>query len=452
MSNKSFLEIPRVAHVYRPVAERQCDYNEVEAPLDEAMLRAQAERCMNCGTPFCHGYGCPLGNPVPDFNACVVRGDWRGAWELLSSSSDFPEFMSRVCPALCEGSCTCGLVQDAVMVRQLEKAIVERAYAEGWVRPLPAVASNGRRAAVIGSGPAGLSAALTLYRKGFAVTVFEKDAAPGGLLRYGIPDFKLSKRVIDRKLQFMKDAGIRFECQTEIGKDISGEYLARNFDVVMVTVGSPIPRDLKIPGRELSGVHFALELLQGQNRANAGLVDTPPVDTHGKRVLVIGGGDTGSDCVGTAHRQGALSVTQIEIMPRPPEQRAAWTPWPTWPMLLRTSSSHEEGCVRRWNLNSLRFLGDAEGKLTGVEVIEVVKGTTPEGRPTFTPAPGAKPEVIPCEVALLAMGFLKFDRAATLERYGLPDCDRVYVAGDAANGPSLVVRAIVSGRDVAEKV
>lgn len=443
---------------YRPVEERIRDWDEVERMLSAGELRERTERCMDCGQPFCHAWGCPLGNYVPDQNRAVAQGDWRRAWELLSANSDFPEFTSRVCPALCEASCVHGLDADAVSVRQSEKRIVDTAFAEGWVVPRPPEKENGRSAAVVGAGPAGLSAAVTLRRRGWAVTVYEKRADVGGLLRYGIPCFKLAKSAIDRRRGLLEAEGIRFVTGVEVGRDLSADWLARRNDAVVVAIGTPAARDLAIPGRELAGIHLALDLLEGQNRFLTGEISAPPVDAKGKNVLVIGGGDTGSDCVGTAIRQGAASVAQIEIMPKPPEERSPSTPWPQWPWMLRTSSSHEEGCERRWNLNSLRFLGE-EGAVRGVEVETVEWEFTPEGRPAkFHPVPDTK-ETIDADLVLLAMGFTGVPADTPLvAQLGLsltprtalvPDPARnIYCVGDCASGASLVVRAIASGKAI----
>jgi glutamate synthase (NADPH/NADH) small chain len=413
---------------------------------------------MNCGQPFCHAYGCPLGNLVPDQNRAVAQGDWRRAYALLSVNSDFPEFTSRICPALCEASCVHQLDEESVMVRQSEKRIIETAFAEGWVVPRPPERENGKSAAVIGAGPAGLSAAVTLRRRGWAVTVYERRADIGGLLRYGIPAFKLDKAIISRRRKVLEAEGIRFVTGIEVGRDISAEWLARRFDATVVAIGTPAARDLKIPGRELGGIHLALELLEGQNRFITGEIDAAPINADGRKVLVIGGGDTGSDCVGTAIRQGAESVTQIEIMPKPPDTRDASTPWPLWPYMLRTSSSHKEGCERRWNLNSLRFVGKA-GHVAGVEVETVEWEFSPEGRPVkFSAVPGTK-ETIAADLVLLAMGFTGVPTDSPIvAQLGLkqtprtalvPDPARkILCVGDCASGASLVVRALASGKNM----
>ena len=318
----------RIQEIYRPVELRRRDFDEVERTLSFDELKGQAERCMNCGIPFCHGTGCPLGNVIPEINAAAGAGNWEKAWNILASTSSFPEFTSRICPALCEGSCTDGINSEPVMIRQLEKAVTETAFRNGYVKPLIPKSRTGRRVAVIGAGPAGLAAAAALNYAGHEVTVYEKNATPGGLLRYGIPDFKLAKKIIDRRIKLMLEAGIGFELNTEVGRDVSGDYLARRHDAVVLAIGTPMARDLKIPGREAEGIHFALEFLQGQNRVIGRECAALPVCATGKRVVVIGGGDTGSDCVGTSVRQGAESILQIEIMPKPPVDRSPSTPWP----------------------------------------------------------------------------------------------------------------------------
>ncbi len=445
----------RIHDIYRHVEERKGDFKEVERHFTLEDLKPQLKRCQNCGVPFCHGAGCPLGNLVPDQNRAVARGDLRRAYELLSQNSDFPEFTSRICPALCESCCVRDLDEEPVMVRQSEKLIIDTAFEKGWVVPEPPAAENGKRAAVIGAGPAGLSAARTLRRKGWSVTVYEKSADIGGLLRYGIPYFKLDKALISRRRKILEAEGIRFVTGTEVGKDVSADYLARVFDAVIVAIGTPAARDLKIPGRDLKGVHLALEFLGGQNRYLGGEIPEPPISARDKRVLVIGGGDTGSDCVGTSIRQGCKSVTQIEIMPKPPETRSPSTPWPDWPYLLRTSSSHKEGCERRWSLNSLKFVG--RKSVTGVEVETVDWEFSPLGKPLkFTPHPDSK-EVIAADLVLLAMGFtgvnpenpivrqLSLAQTPRTALISKPEAN-IFCVGDCASGASLVVRALASGR------
>ncbi len=443
--------------------ERKGDWREVELMLSDEELKEQTSRCMNCGQPFCHVYGCPLGNLVPDQNRAVAQGDWKRAYALLSLNSDFPEFTSRICPALCEASCVHGLDEEAVMIRQSEKRIIETAFENGWVVPRPPERENGKSAAVIGAGPAGLSAAVTLRRKGWRVTVYERRANIGGLLRYGIPCFKLDKGLIDRRRAILEVEGIKFVLGCEVGKDVSAQWLKARHDAIVVAIGTPAARDLKIPGRELGGIHLALELLEGQNRFLTGEIDAPPIDAKGKDVLVIGGGDTGSDCVGTAIRHGAKSVTQIEIMPRPPDERDASTPWPLWPYMLRTSSSHKEGCTRRWNLNSLQFIGK-EGsaqrqEVAGVEVESVEWEFSPEGRPVkFHAVPDTK-EIIKADLVFLAMGFTGVPKDNPIvSQLGLSQTPRtalisdplknIFCVGDCASGASLVVRALASGKNI----
>ena len=451
----------RIQDIYRPVDQRRRDFDEVERALSFDELKGQAGRCMNCGIPFCHGAGCPLGNVIPEINAAVAAGNWEAAWNILSSTSFFPEFTSRVCPALCEGSCTDGIDGEPVMVRQLEKAVVEAAFRNGFVKPPKPQSRSGKSVAVIGGGPARLAAATALNLTGHTVTVYEKNAAPGGLLRYGIPDFKLSKKMIDRRIALMEEAGIRFECGTEVGRDISGGYLARRHDATVLTIGTPQARDLAVPGREASGIHFALEFLQGQNRVLGRECAALPVNAAGKRVVVIGGGDTGSDCVGTSVRQGAASILQIEIMPKPPETRSPSTPWPQWPYLLRTSSSHREGGERRWNLATKRFCVEG-GRVAGLEAVTVEWEFSPLGRPlTFRELPDSA-EFIPADLVLLAMGFTGVAAEGVAAELGLavdargrvqPAPERgIFAAGDSASGASLVVRAIADGKRVAQAV
>ena len=437
---KAFMTIPRKEAGYRPVRDRIHDFGEVEQTLNEGDRRLQASRCMDCGVPFCN-WACPLGNRPPEWNDAVFRGDFNRAYKLLNATNDFPEFTGRVCPALCEKACVLNLtMHEPTTNRENEAAITEIAFRENYVRPV-SPQRNGRKVAVIGAGPAGLAAANRLNRKGYAVTVFEKAEKAGGLLRFGIPNFKLNKTVIDRRIALMEQEGISFR----YGVEVASEALPAGFDAYVMATGTPQARDLKVPGRELKGVHFALELLAQQNRVldGAELPAAERVSCKGKNVLVIGGGDTGSDCIGTAHRQGCRSVMQIEILPQPPEgPDDPDHPWPQWPRTLKTSSSHEEGCVRRWNINTLRFLGE-DGRVTGVEVQPVDWVPDPQGgRPRMVPA--GEPEVIGAEIVLLAMGFLKPELPAAGEN--------VFFAGDVASGASLVVRAMASGQAAAEAV
>ena len=437
---RAFLTIPRQEAGYRPIHDRIHDFGEVEQTLNSNERRKQASRCMDCGVPFCH-WACPLGNKPPEWNDALSRGDWELAYRLLNATNDFPEFTGRICPALCEKACVLNLMShEPTTNREDECAITEHAFAEDYVR-VAQIERNGKSVAVIGAGPAGLVAANRLNHKGYKVVVFEACENAGGLLRYGIPNFKLNKSIIDRRLALLEKEGIEFKYNQKI--DL--EKLPEGYDAYVVATGTPTARDLKIPGRELKGVHFALELLSQQNRVLAGMEFKRDelVNAKGKDVLVIGGGDTGSDCIGTAIRQGARKVTQIEIMPRPVEgPEDPKNPWPGYPRVLKTTSSHEEGCERRWNINSLEFLGK-DGKLTGVRVQEIQWKPNPEGgRPIMEPA--GKPEVIKAEMVLLAMGFLR-PQQPTL-------ADNVFFAGDAANGASLVVRAMASGRQIAADV
>ena len=434
---KAFLTTPRQEAGYRPVHDRIHDFGEVEQTLNSKDRRTQASRCMDCGVPFCH-WACPLGNKPPEWNDALYKGDYELAYRLLNSTNDFPEFTGRICPALCEKACVLNLtIHEPTTNREDEAAITEMAFQENFVR-IAQPERNGKKVAVIGAGPAGLVAANQLNLKGYNVTVFEKNEAAGGLLRYGIPNFKLNKAIIDRRISVLEKEGIEFR----YNQDIDVTKLPEGFDAYVVSTGTPTARDLKIPGRELKGVHFALEMLSQQNRVLAGIEFKKDelVNAKGKDVLVIGGGDTGSDCIGTAHRQGCKSVTQIEIMPRPVEGPCdPKNPWPEYPRTLKTTSSHEEGCTRRWNINSLEFLGK-DGKLTGVRVQEIDWKPNPEGgRPLMVEK--GKPEVIKCELVLLAMGFLKPEQPKF--------ADNVFVAGDAASGASLVVRAMASGRKAA---
>ena len=437
---KAFLTIHRQEAGYRPIHDRIHDFGEVEQTLNANDRRTQASRCMDCGVPFCH-WACPLGNKPPEWNDALCRGDYELAYRLLNSTNDFPEFTGRVCPALCEKACVLNLVEhEPTTNREDEAAITEMAFHENYLRT-EHPERNGRRVCVVGAGPAGLVAANRLNLAGYSVTVFDRNEAAGGLLRYGIPNFKLNKAIIDRRLEVMRGEGVEFRC----GVEIDVNKLPDGFDAYVIATGTPTARDLKVPGRELRGVYFALDMLAQQNRVLAGMEfnKDQAVSARGKDVLVIGGGDTGSDCIGTAHRQGCRSVTQIEIMPMPPAgPDDPQNPWPAFPRTLKTTSSHEEGCTRRWNVNTLEFLGK-DGWLTGVKVQEIEWKPNPEGgRPLMVPA--GKPEVIKADMALLAMGFLKPE---------LPKvADNVVFAGDAASGASLVVRAMASGRDAAAKI
>lgn len=436
---KAFLSVPRQEAGYRPVHERIADFSEVEQTLNTSDRKLQASRCMDCGVPFCH-WACPLGNRPPEFQDAMYKGKWETAYKILSRTNDFPEFTGRICPALCEKSCVLKLTMDApVTIREDEAAVVEAAFREGYIRPRR-YERNGKKVAVIGSGPAGLAAANQLNRRGYEVTVFEKLEYVGGLLRFGIPNFKLSKSVIDRRIAVMEAEGIVFK----VNADIDVTRLPEGFSAYCICTGTPQARDLDIPGRELKGIHFAMEMLAQQNRVLAGqtFAKEERITAKGKHVLVIGGGDTGSDCIGTSNRQQALSVTQIEIMPKPPVGCNPATPWPQWPLVLKTSSSHEEGCERRWCLSSTRFIGK-NGRVCGVEVEEVEWIPSPDGgRPVMKPT--GKKEILKADLVLLAMGFLKPRHPEFPEN--------VFVAGDAATGASLVVRCIAGGRQAAADI
>ena len=464
---KAFLEIHRQEAGYRPIHDRIHDFGEVEQTLSTRERKLQASRCMDCGVPFCH-WACPLGNKAPEWNDALYKGDFELAYQLLNTTNPFPEFTGRICPALCEKACVLNRFNhEPTTNREDEAAITEMAFQEGFIVPKTDIARNGKKVAVVGAGPAGLAAANDLNHMGYTVTVFEKNEAAGGLLRYGIPNFKLNKAVIDRRIALLEAEGIEFRFNvefrtesvefataTEASTNSTAEAnstlytlhsVLKDYDAVVISTGTPTARDLKAPGRELKGVHFALEMLSQQNRVLAGMEFSKDerVTAKGKDVLVIGGGDTGSDCIGTAHRQGCKSVTQIEIMPKPVEgPEDPQNPWPEWPRTLKTTSSHEEGCTRRWNINTLEFLGK-DGKLTGVKVQEIDWKPNPEGgRPIMVEK--GKPEIIKAELVLLAMGFLKPEH---------PEYPKnVFVCSDSANGASLVVRAMASGRQTATKV
>lgn len=436
---KAFLTVPRQEAGYRPIHDRILDFGEVEQTLNTSDRKLQASRCMDCGVPFCH-WACPLGNRPPEFQDAMYKGKWEEAYSILTHTNDFPEFTGRICPALCEKSCVLKLSIDSpVTIREDEAAIIEAAFREGYVKPQH-YTRNGKKVAVIGSGPAGLAAANQLNRRGYEVTVFEKLEYVGGLLRFGIPNFKLNKAIIDRRIRVMEAEGVVFH--TDAAIDLN--KLPEGFDAYCICTGTPQARDLNIPGRDLKGIHFALEFLGQQNRVLAGqqFSKEERITAKGKHVLVIGGGDTGSDCIGTSNRQEAASVTQIEIMPKPPVGHNPTTPWPQWPQVLKTSSSHEEGCVRRWCLTSNKFIGK-NGHVSGVEVEEVEWLPNPDGgRPILQPT--GKKETLKADLVLLAMGFLRPEHPQYAEN--------VFLAGDAATGASLVVRCIAGGRKAAADI
>lgn len=471
-----FKEFTRELPGKRDPKVRVNDYKEMytEFPLDK--VNEQAARCMNCGVPFCHS-GCPLGNIIPEFNDAVYQKDWSQAYEILSSTNNFPEFTGRICPAPCEAACVLGINQPPVTIEEIEKNIVEYAHSNGLVKPRTNISRTDKKVAVVGAGPAGLAAADQLNKAGHTVTLFERADAVGGLLRYGIPDFKLEKWVIERRVDIMRAEGVEIKTNSHIGVNVSVSDLQRDFDAIVLTGGSTVPRDLNVPGRSLKGVHFAMEFLSQQNKRVAGIpveVDhTGTAYANGeilatdKNVIVIGGGDTGADCVGTSNRHKAKSITQIEITMKPPTERAPSTPWPNWPMMLRTSTSHDEGCDRQWAINTKEFVGDANGNLTGLKVVDVQfeAPSAPGQFPKMVEVPGSE-RILPCELALLAAGFLHPQPAGMIQELGVEldergnvkannyqtSVSKVFAAGDMRRGQSLVVWAISEGREAARAV
>jgi glutamate synthase (NADPH/NADH) small chain len=456
-----FMEFGREEPEKLPVKKRLQNYAEFELPVPEGRLREQGARCMDCGIPFCNT-GCPLGNLIPDWNDHVYRGDWSSAAASLHETNNFPEVTGRVCPAPCEAACVLNINSDPVSIKLIEKSIADAAFESGALLPEPPRLRTGKRVAVIGSGPAGLAAAQQLNRAGHQVVVFERDDRIGGLLTYGIPDFKLELRVIERRLQQLREEGVEFRAGVDVGKDITGQQLQDQFHAVCVCIGSRVPRDLDVPGRQLSGVHFAMDFLTQQNKRDAGDRLDPALDilANGKRVVVIGGGDTGSDCIGTSNRQGAISVANLELMPRPPDEPAAHTPWPLWPLMYRTSSSHEEGVERDFAVSTTEFIGE-NGQ---VRALRCVRLEPKQGR--LEPIPGSDFE-LPADLVLLAMGFVHPERGGIVQQLGLELTERgnikvnrnmmtgvpgVFAAGDAQRGQSLVVWAIADGRRAAREV
>ncbi|MBL7873049.1 MAG: glutamate synthase subunit beta [Cyclobacteriaceae bacterium] len=461
-----FLELDRELPKKRDPKKRINDYNEVDSVIDNSITQKQAARCMDCGIPFCHS-GCPLGNIIPEFNDAVYQENWQLAYEILISTNNFPEFTGRICPAPCEASCVLGINKPAVAIEYIEKSIIEKAFQDGYVKPRKAGVHTTKKVAVVGSGPAGLAAAAQLNYAGHNITVFERADEIGGLLRYGIPDFKLDKHVLDRRINLMIEEGVKFQTKVNVGETLSSEQLKEDFDAILLCGGSTIPRDLPIPGRNLNGVHFAMDFLTQQNRRVAGKkVNAEEIWATGKNVVVIGGGDTGSDCVGTSNRHGAKSVTQIEILSKPPKDRTESMPWPSWPMILRTSTSHEEGCERQWSIVTKEFIGDDQGNLKSLRIAEVeMKKAEPGKASGFIEIEGSE-KIISCELVLLAMGFLHPQHTGLLDQLGVDydergnvkatryqtSADKIFAAGDLRRGQSLVVWAISEGREAARAV
>lgn len=461
-----FMKFNREMPKSRNPKERINDYKEIYFPLEKEKVKQQAARCMDCGVPFCHN-GCPLGNNIPDFNDAVYNGKWEEAIRILSSTNNFPEFTGRICPAPCEASCVLSINNSPVTIEYIEKTIAEQAFERGYIKPNPPKSRTGKRVAVVGSGPAGLAAAAQLNKAGHWVTVFERSDRIGGLLRYGIPDFKLEKSVIDRRLRVLEQEGIIFRTNAHVGVNISAAHLRSEFDAVVVCAGASAPRDLPIPGRQLKGVHFAMEFLSQQNKRVAGdRIFSGEILATNKNVLVIGGGDTGSDCVGTSNRHGAKSVTQIELLAKPPQKRNDLTnPWPLWPMVLMTSSSHEEGVERQWAILTKEFVGDNNGRLTGLKVVDIKWGVNAQGKMGFEEIPGTE-RILPCELALLAIGFVGAEKGGLVDELKIELDERgniksnnymtsqegIFAAGDVRRGQSLVVWAISEGREAARAV
>jgi glutamate synthase (NADPH) small chain len=463
---KGFMTVPRRDAGNRPVHERVADFGEVEQTLNDEERQMQASRCMDCGIPFCQ-WSCPVANTMPEWQDALYKGNWEEAIKILHYTNNFPEFTGRICPAPCEKGCVLNIHEEPVTIRENEAATIEKAFNLGLIKPNPPKTRSGKKVAVIGSGPAGMACADLLNKWGHTVTLFEKDEAIGGLLRFGIPDFKLNKNVIDRRVDVLMAEGLIVKTNTHVGVDIKNEQLLKEFDVICIAIGAMQPRDLKVEGRELKGVYYAMEYLTQQNRVNNGIniADADRINAKDKNVLVIGGGDTGSDCVGTANRHKAKSVTQIEIMPRPSEKRAADNPWPYWPYVLKTSSSHEEGCERQWSLTTKRFIGE-NGVLKEVEVVQVTWEKDTAGRMVMMEVPGSN-KIIKADLVFLAMGFVHPIHEGLLDNFGLEYDPRgnvkasvekvtskakIFAAGDAVRGPSLVVHAIAEGRKMAENV
>jgi glutamate synthase (NADPH/NADH) small chain len=475
-----FIEFTRELPGKKPVEERIQHFQEFVERYDEQKLNQQAARCMDCGIPFCHS-GCPLGNVIPEFNDAIYRKSWQEAYEILNSTNNFPEFTGRICPAPCESACVLGINQPPVAIEEIERHIIEIAFDKGYVKPrIPNIRTN-KKIAIIGSGPAGLAAAAQLNLAGHTVTVFERDDKPGGLLRYGIPDFKLEKWVIERRIQLMEEEGVIFKCNTNVGTDIRMNDLLRDFHSIVLAVGSTIPRDLPVKGRDAKGVYYAMQFLKQQNKrvtdpsykigsdkGYPGSDYDEEIFATGKNVIVIGGGDTGSDCVGTSNRHGAASVTQFELMPQPPEGRTSFMPWPTYPMVLKTTTSHEEGAQRHWAINTKEFITDENGNLTALKVVDLRWKSSADGRPAGFEEIADSERILPCELALLAMGFVHPQHQGIIADLGVELDERgnvkatesayqtsspkIFACGDARRGQSLVVWAISEGRECARKV
>ena len=461
-----FIEFHRAKQLYRPVAERVRDWKQVMRPFPEDELKKQGARCMDCGIPFCH-QGCPLGNIIPDWNDLVYRGQWQEAIDRLHATNNFPDFTGTLCPAPCEGACVLGINDDPVTIKAIELAIIDRAFQQGWIKPEPPKVLTGKKVAIVGSGPAGLAGAQQLRRAGHDVTVFERDDRLGGLLRYGIPEFKMEKKVLDRRLAQMQAEGVVFKANAHVGVNLPVEELRKNFDAILLSGGACAPRDLKVPGRDLKGVHFAMEYLTQSNRRCEGdtVAAEREITAQGKHVIIIGGGDTGADCLGTANRQGAKSVHQLEIMPRPPEHRAADNPWPQYPYVYRVTSAHEEGVERVYSVSTRRFIGDDHGRLKALELVKV-ELVREGGRVSFKEVTGSE-FTLPCELALLAMGFTGPEKPGMLESLGVKLTERgnvwrddnwmtsvpgVFTAGDMQRGQSLIVWAIAEARSAARGI
>ena len=472
-----FIEYDRVSPTKTDTKERIKNFNEFIQPFADDVLNKQAARCMNCGVPFCH-HGCPLGNIIPEFNDAVYKQEWKEAYEILISTNNFPEFTGRICPAPCESACVLGINQPPVNIEEIEKHIIEIAFEKGYVQPRIPVIRTGKKIAVVGSGPAGLAAAAQLNQAGHTITVFERDEHPGGLLRYGIPDFKLEKKVIERRIEVMEKEGIAFVCNANVGVNVNLNDLLREYNAIVLAGGSTVPKDLTIPGRDLNGIHYAMPFLKQQNKLVSGAdpldkkeiesnISAHLISAEGKNVIVIGGGDTGSDCVGTSNRQGAKQVTQFELMPKPPDNRNQFMPWPTYPMVLKTTTSHEEGCDRSWAIATKEFIGDEEGNLVALKTVEL-EWKSDDGKPSKFIEKGGSEKTIACDLVLLAMGFTSPQKEGMLDQLDVEldergnvkasekdyktNISKIFTCGDMRRGQSLVVWAISEGRECARKV